>query len=168
MPWCATWWTESVPQRPPGRVGGVAVGPDEVEDPLDEAPQAADAAGEDRHDDLDDADLREAQVEAVHAEPAQEDPEQAGRDLGLRLRVVGDHAVRGGLAIARLAVAGRLVPGWRLLVPGWRRLLLPVRRRLLRLLPGRWRQRCGRVAGRVVGCRRLRRGLGHLVPPLTP
>jgi hypothetical protein len=45
-------------------------------DPLDEAPQAADAAGEDRDDDLDDADLREAQVEPVHAEPAQEDPEQ--------------------------------------------------------------------------------------------
>ena len=62
---------------------------DEDHDPLDEAPDAEQAAGDDAGDDLDDALLGVAQVEAVDAEAAEQDAEDAGHHLLLRLPAGG-------------------------------------------------------------------------------
>src|SRR5699024_11193884 len=77
-------------------------------DALDEPPDLdegiEDEAAEHAHEDLDQADLRVAQEEAVHPETAEEDPEQADDEaaLGLALR----SGASGGLSVGALAVRG--------------------------------------------------------------
>src|SRR5699024_6039412 len=77
-------------------------------DASDALPQPDDVmtkeAAEHAHEDLDQADLRVAQEEAVHPETAEEDPEQADDEaaLGLALR----SGASGGLSVGALAVRG--------------------------------------------------------------
>src|SRR5699024_1060237 len=77
----------SVPKWPPGRVGGEAVRADEIQDALDETPQRAEPTGHQGHHDLDDADPDVAEIEPVDAESADQDAEQTGDELALRVRV---------------------------------------------------------------------------------
>src|SRR6266487_4486565 len=70
-----------LPKRPALDVGrdGAA---DQDENAFDEAPQAADAAREDRDDDLSDADANVAKIESVNAEVADENSQQTRDELG--------------------------------------------------------------------------------------
>src|SRR4029079_5575930 len=67
----------------------------EVDDPLDHADQRADAAGQQRDDDLDDPLLLVAEVELVDAEAAQHDAEDAGSQLllGTRSLAIAHHSL---------------------------------------------------------------------------
>lgn len=83
-------WPRSVAQRDTFGIIPEVGRSGEDHDAFDEAPQPDEAerddAQEDGQCDLDNADSRVPQVEAVDAQPAQEDTEEPGNDLGPRLR----------------------------------------------------------------------------------
>src|SRR5699024_9565373 len=81
--WCGGWW--SVGQGAPVGITFEGLRPREHHDALDQAPDAADAAGADRDDDLDDADGGVAHQEAVHPVAAEEDAQQPHHETALRL-----------------------------------------------------------------------------------
>jgi len=74
--------SSAVSQRSALGVSGYACA-NQNQDPLDEAPHRSESQGQDRHDDLGDANAGIAQVEAVDAETTEQDPEDPGHDLAL-------------------------------------------------------------------------------------